>query len=47
LEPKVEHSLRERKMAFWNEFIPKLAGKEPKQEKEGEKMKEDTIKEEL
>ena len=25
MEPKVEHSLRERKVAFWNEFVPKLS----------------------
>ena len=27
MEPKVEHSLRERKVAFWNEFVPKLSEK--------------------
>ncbi|KAK3714904.1 hypothetical protein QZH41_010905, partial [Actinostola sp. cb2023] len=40
MEPKVEHSLRERKVAFWNEFIPKLTGNKAIDEARVDAMKD-------
>ena len=41
LNPKVEYSFRERKMAFWNEFIPKLAGGVSTDQESGDKKTKD------